>query len=332
MMHAQVIDDDAVAVLREQLRRCAVNGTVVGSVASTAYLPALLEVARGAREHSGFACVATSMMDTDSPAHELVLPLPRPTMELRPRQMWCGDRQYLDKFGWRRSHFFRVFMWYTVLRTGFDLLAVDCDWRFIGNPLPAIHFNLGRSAANSSKGRIDVTGWYDGFTEKLINVGLIWVRSTADTIRVARNAINRTNGAWEQAVFNEELAFRSHVPCCHCSSCLSVYFSRNWTTHNGGKGMRGRAWRKRTERRAEACDGTNRRGLLAAAPPPRSTYRWLAWRADTYNELPLRSRTLGRCTGYAHKCLAWEKEEKASGRMVIPPRQPKVTPPKARPA
>ena len=121
-------------------------------------------------------------------------------------------------------------------------------------------------------------------------------------------------------MFNEELSFRSHVPCCHCSSCLSVYFERNWTTHNGGfGGRRSRVAGQNHTRPQIACD-PNRNRMLGAAPPPGAHFGWRPWQPGAYNELPLTLRRLGRCTGYRHKCLAWERREKEAGRLVVPPK------------
>ena len=299
--------------ITELVRPCSINGTIVGSVASTAYFAALLQLAGSASSHAGFPCVATMMMDSGLPPHHQIVPLPGLASNAHPRQAWCQGKM-AKRHGWRRSHFYRVAMWHMIVGSGFDLLAVDCDWYFTANPLPALHHNLGRHATDQRTAiggpRIDVTGWYDGYTEKLINVGLLWVRSTHATVQLMQDVQNRTAGSWEQAMFNEELSFRSNAPCCHCSSCLSVYFARNWTIHTGGK-----ASRKVYETAPDVC-ASGDDWPPAASPPPKSTYRWPSvWNPREYNNLPISSRTLGRCTGPAHKCYKWEAYERKVGHL-----------------
>ena len=127
-------------------RRCAVNNTVVATVASRAYAPALLELG-GSAARVGFPCVLVLPMDEatlPSPPPLTLLLLPVPTPALLPRQQWCKTNA--NKYGHRRAQLHRVRLWRMVLTAGLDLLAVDAPLRFAASPLPHFHMLVSSAA------------------------------------------------------------------------------------------------------------------------------------------------------------------------------------------
>ena len=121
-------------------RRCAANNTVVATVASRAFAPALLELG-GSAARVGFPCVLVLPMDDGLlplPTPPTLQLLPVPTPSLLPRQQWCNTNA--NKYGHRRAQLHRVRLWRMVLAAGLDLLAVDAPLRFAASPLP--HFHL----------------------------------------------------------------------------------------------------------------------------------------------------------------------------------------------
>ena len=104
-------------------RRCAANNTVVATVASRAFAPALLELG-GSAARVGFPCVLVLPMDDGLlplPTPPTLQLLPVPTPSLLPRQQWCNTNA--NKYGHRRAQLHRVRLWRMVLAAGLDLLA-----------------------------------------------------------------------------------------------------------------------------------------------------------------------------------------------------------------
>ena len=59
----------------------------------------------------------------------------------------------------------------------------------------------------------DVVGVAD--FKKCMNMGLVYTRSTADTVELARRVHNRTQQGWDQGLWNEELnAKADRIRCC----------------------------------------------------------------------------------------------------------------------
>ena len=293
---------------RIDLGACAFSRTVAATVASASYAESMLDLARTARG-AGFGCLVVQAYDNFPELRDRdVLPLPLPKRQpLLPRSIWCtsnftgatrpdGGRAGVGWYGWRRSHLYRTHMWAAVLASGFDLLAVDLDWRFSGpSPVPAIH------EMRAEDGRpLDVLAWWDGDKEKMLNVGLMWIRASPAALSLARRVRNRTFAGWEQGIFNEELQFRDEsstaLTCCHSRVLMWSWFNQSKKDHFLGKA--GGLKRRLQLEGAPACAA---RGALppAEAPPNASLFRWNApdesWTARDYNTL--RTRRWGRCTG-----------------------------------
>ena len=123
--------------LQERVMRCANLRTVVGTVASGSFAPALLSLAHTA-EAVGFACTVVQPFHWFSELrHSALVPLPVPSSPLLPRSAWCTNMSAL--YGWRRSHLYRVRLWRVVLHLHIDLLAVDVDHELSGPPLVSTH-------------------------------------------------------------------------------------------------------------------------------------------------------------------------------------------------
>ena len=153
--------------------RCASNSTVVATVASSEYAPALLKLGASAKEF-GFPCVLVQPMDPEAlirapvPATLLLLPVPQPA--LLPRRQWCGTP---NRYGSRRAQLFRVRLWREVLQRGLDLLAVDATLRLRASPLPHLHHLVA-----SLPGRpVDVLGAQPGWIfNKAFKTTAMWLR------------------------------------------------------------------------------------------------------------------------------------------------------------
>jgi len=115
----------------------------------------------------------------------------------RPPMQWCAQKLS----GWRHSGILKTHALHHLLSVGWNVFFVDTDWRFAANPIPDI-IHLGR----------DVVAARDQ-TRHMLNVGVLWVRSSEETIRVAWRTFNRTLWAWDQAVFTEEAGASKSV-CC----------------------------------------------------------------------------------------------------------------------
>lgn len=219
--------------------RCAVHNTVVGTVASASFAPGLVTQAESAYR-AGFPCVVVQPFDWfDQLQNERLEVLPVPSPRLLPRSVWCKE-PLRHQYGWRRSQLYRVRLWRMVLEHGLDLLAMDLDHQ-VGpiNPVAFLHSlhappeSLSTTASSDASHRAapaDVVAVWDGPGSRYLNVGIMWMRSTAGTRELSRLAENRSWVGWEQQVFNEELNFRegliASVRCCH-TTCLKHYAQRS---------------------------------------------------------------------------------------------------------
>ena len=164
---------DSAMAAWSQVGRCASNSTVVATVASSEYAPALLKLGASAKEF-GFPCVLVQPMDPEAlirapvPATLLLLPVPQPA--LLPRRQWCGTP---NRYGSRRAQLFRVRLWREVLQRGLDLLAVDATLRLRASPLPHLHHLVA-----SLPGRpVDVLGAQPGWIfNKAFKTTAMWLR------------------------------------------------------------------------------------------------------------------------------------------------------------
>ena len=203
---------------RSAMQHCAVNNTVLGTVASASFASALSRFATAARNAGGFPCTVVSAFDhfdalTSNP---LLHALPQPHPPLLPSSLWCNESacprttdgacywvqpRAPDMYGWRRSQLYRVRLWRYVLHHGFDLLAIDLDWTMLYSPLPGIWTAVSPRA--SSGLTVDVVAlWDDNRLNKggYLNVGNMWIRSTRSTRALSVVVENRSWVAWEQQV------------------------------------------------------------------------------------------------------------------------------------
>ena len=295
------------------LRACASLNTVVGVVASARYGPALIGLSRSAAA-AGFGCVAAQAVGPHWFAelgHPLVRALPSPSTAdgppLLPHAPWCNRTQMAFAYTKRLTQLYKAFMWRAVLRMGFHLLAVDCDWRFLATgtlapsaqPGPPMVLNPAAHAL-ALEPRMDVVALHDGYGFKQLNIGLMWMRRTPLTLALAERVLNRTRGAWDQLVLNEELSFGvafRNISCCHTDQLLCLL------NHSSSAASPAQV----RELPARRCWAANEPAIPTAAAPPNGTrHRWTSpWEAQRFNTLHISMRRAGRCTLPTAKCGGW---------------------------
>ena len=277
----------------------------------------------------GFACIAVQPMDPGFPwAHSLLLEsvelyqvLPNPGTRFLPRKQFCisnGTRG--SKWGWRRSHIYRMIMWVTVLQSGYDLLAMDADWKLLSNPLPNLQAThellLPPNSTNRTRTVLHarpadfVAVHHDGMHRRSMNIGVVFIRSNSLTVALARSVLNRTHAAQDQQVVNEELNWRhTSVSCCSAtiahlpavyrqplaSGCgIGGSFIKDKGTHDMKKSVV--EYSTTTDCVAES------KILPATRPPSRSPQKWSGgWNSLSYNQLKSASH-YGRCTSLENQC------------------------------
>ena len=296
-------------------QRCAISNTVVGTVASASYAVGMLNLAQTAR-NVGFACIVVMPFDWfDELRHELIAPLPVASPPLRPRPLWCNP-PYHHQYGWRRSQLYRARLWRVVLEMGLDLLALDLDHQLGSmNPVPFLHAIYAPSetvvwvhpiAANARvPEHTDVVAMWDGPSNRYLNVGIMWLRSTDRTRALTRRCENRTFGGWEQGVFNEEINFNeelSSVRCCH-SMCFKRLFAQSKVDKLlPTKSAQGNVARLKAEG-ADRCTDDQ----PFAAMPPRGSHevqvkKWTGVN-DTLRSKHTTNRKFGRCNHAGNVCI-----------------------------
>ena len=297
--------------------RCAVSNTVVGTVASASFAPGLATLARSAAS-VGFPCVVVMPFDhfpeLDGP---LISALPVPSPPLLPRMIWCTDPKLRNQYGWRRSQLHRARLWRVVIHLGLDLLAMDLD-HMLGprSPVPWLHsvyapaemFASLPATANAERPMpADVVAVWDGPGSRYLNVGIMWMRSTASTRALTLRAENRSFVGWEQQVFNEELNYgedSAGVRCCHTRCLKRLCLSSNATRRLPAKSEQGTLARTRAEG-ADRCDDD---APPAAFPPKLSREPWAERGKWTPQRDVLRSkhhsnRKYGRCNHEFNVCV-----------------------------
>lgn len=281
------------------VKRCLSNDTIIGTPASLIYLPQLVKLAKSVQLF-GFGCVATLPVDA---LHEKVLQkyhhelhvFPTPSVPVLPEPRFCNTSLY----GWRRVHLLKMHLWWhIVVRCRFHLLSIDANYMMDFNPVPtilAMPFQVGGSV-NTEKRSMDVIGVHDGISSKMINIGLVWIRSTQQTRRLVLRTTNRTWGAWDQYVFNDELNFNTNISNIGC--CVSTLLKRAFLQQPNGdaasKNYKGSILR-RTIEGPDIC--ANQR-MPTAHPDPKSRYfPKSAWNSFAYNKAQkINHRRYGRCT------------------------------------
>lgn len=291
---------------------CASLNTVVGVVASARYGRALVGLSHSAVA-AGFGCVAVQAVGPQwfpELGHPRVRALPRPGSAsgppLLPHAPWCNRSQMAFAYTKRLTQLYKAFMLRAVLRMGFHLLAVDCDWRFLAvsalpfaNRVSPMMLNPAAHAL-TLKPEMDVVALHDGYGFKQLNIGLMWMRHTPLTLVLAERVLNRTRGAWDQLVLNEELNFRTefrNISCCHTEQLLCLL------NHSAAESPAQQV----RELPARRCWGAHDRAVPTAADPPVGTRnRWTSpWQAQGFNTLHISMRRTGRCTLPTAKCTGW---------------------------
>lgn len=294
---------------------CAVSNTVVGTVASASYAIGMHNLARTARK-VGFKCIVVMPFDWfDELRHELIVPLPVASPPLRPRQLWCVP-PYNHQYGWRRSQLYRTRLWRVVLEMGLDLLALDLDHQLGSfNPVPFFHAIVSPAetfrwvhdiAANARvPDKTDVVAVWDGPSNRYLNVGVMWLRSTDRTRALTVRCENRTFAGWEQGIFNEEINFNidlSSVRCCH-----SMCFKRLFATSKVAKALPSKSSKGDQVRlKSEGADRCTDEQPFAAMPPRGShevqVKKWTGVN-ETFRSKHMSNRRNGRCNHAGNACI-----------------------------
>ena len=166
--------------------------------------------------------------------------------------------------GWRHAHILKAGLVDVILGAGRDLLIADADW----TPIPGASVSVSSMLMRLNSLNWDVAtftnGWgynrarspFHGSCGRMINIGLMWMRSTPETRHLAVRFVNRTFGAWDQAIFNQEIEAAQRVRCCNMEHLMHGTFS-----HNHGRRMAEGHGRK-----MEECG--SRLPLGDALPPP----------------------------------------------------------------
>ena len=319
------------------LAECVTWGVVAGTVASSAYADALVFLSQSAHA-AGFRCVVVQPFENVTISNGFqrknltyVRSLTLPAASLIPRNMWCNASAVnnvntahysLQRHGWRRSHLYRTRLWRSILEHGYDMLSVDLDWTFVDlrlQPLqpPDSLVPMLRAVRTINNEPVDVVSIHDGQARMLLNVGLVFLRSTIATIQLARRVENRSFGAWEQALFNEELNFGTdEISCCHVARdvpCdLNIFLRPRDEIHVQGHEKRHIRKRVEIEGQAQCSEDLP----PSALPPKRTRYLWrhqlpadpvgkfsgMGWQQlGHYNELDGK-RPSGRCTALKNVC------------------------------
>mmetsp|Transcript_23888 Transcript_23888/g.61036 ORF Transcript_23888/g.61036 Transcript_23888/m.61036 type:complete len:381 (-) Transcript_23888:142-1284(-) len=294
---------------------CAVDGTVVGTVASASYAAGMHNLAASAHK-VGFACIVVMPFDWFSDLHhDLIVPLPVASPSLRPRQMWCRP-PYKDQYGWRRSQLYRARLWREVLALNLNLLAMDLDHQLGSvSPLPFIravyapsepegHVQKTGLEATRRPGVADIVAVWDGPAGRYLNVGIMWIRSTPTTRALAVRCENRSFSGWEQEIFNEEINYNMELQdarCCH-SSCFKRLFETSKVVKSlPAKSGRGSSARLQAEGRDRCSDDQP----YAVYPPRGSPEPWVKkWMPfnDTLRSKHFSNRKYGRCNIASNVC------------------------------
>ena len=180
----------------------------------------------------------------------------------------------------------------------------------LNNPVPAL-----RMLHTASGAAIDIAAVHDGPQNKMLNIGLLWLRASPTAIELVRRSENRTWGGWDQYIVNDELNFNialAKLTCCH-SPCIKRAFSTQGdAADKSSKGAR-------TRRRAEGADTCSSDMPIAASPPSGSRLGHGLWSPSAYN-LPqkLNHRRFGRCTHLSKtdSCRDWDIPRLSNGTAV----------------
>ena len=233
----------------------------------------------------GFACVAVQPASTTAftmlsrlqhAGHVYLLDPPK--RPLRPRTQWCSSP---NAYAWRRMQLARALMLERILTAladhkGGSVLALDVRSRLQANP---VQFITGLNAHDGP--RPDIV-YRVPAQQKLVGVGLIWIRSTPMTRALATTVANRTWATGDAIAFAEELNFgvaSQGLGCCHTRCLDSFVTQRNGSLAAASEPLTG-----------SACSDE---GPPAAPPQRLAMHRWRRrWRPNVdvgiYND-PLKT-------------------------------------------
>ena len=187
---------------------------VVTVVTLSAYCSSAAEMAETAFG-VGFPKILMATDEVRCMAHKRVLareysPSPRLTSAV------CLSEECVWPCAYRRVWPIKFAALTEVLEAGLHTLLLDADWRFVQRPFATFAalagFNVdvvGRLDPCLSDARRQTAGC------RLFNLGQLVVRSTAETIAIARRVANRSIVAWDQAVFSEEVSHSVVRRCAH---------------------------------------------------------------------------------------------------------------------
>ena len=291
-------------------RRCIRDGAVVLSVATNAaYVEHVQQLASTAEVPCVIVACSSLVVPSLGSSNVQLMQLPY-SSTWRPPPRWCQQR----KAGWRHAAILKLEALLHLLVAGVDVLVLDADWRVRAGQNP-VH-------AARSTGR-DVVGLRD-VTRHQLNIGAVYVRSTAGTVHAVRRAFNRTHVAWDQPVLTEEFGAAEGVACC-------------WTADLRGaiERPRGRMATRGQKAYMQQLDTHCRpaaSGLHALAPPsllPSGTRSFWheRWSPNRFNELARRYYEW-RCNRCDSKCVLERCELNASS--PLPPVTRVDAPPAAR--
>lgn len=250
---------------------------------SDVYFDGIKQFAVAARD-KGAPCVVASVRHGVTATHHLVRKLELPRAALwKPEPEFCRGRNP----GWRHTGVLKTQLILYILRKGFDCFIMDVDWRSAdGFAGPIIQL---RSSD------IDIAAPPDHAFRggHLINIGLLWMRNKPEMLRIAERVANRTYGAWDQLIFNQEVNSATKLVCCASYHLLQTMNHRMPKSSSLGNDL------KRDSTSQEECS-SDRRQYAMALPPPRGTHDGVYpnWQHYGYNH------DATRCTS---RCLACHK-------------------------
>ena len=260
-----------------RIEDCAANATVLFTCVDARFAlnaRRLAESVRAVGEFPAVLAVVQGDAFLDALPRALALQVrlaPAVAGALLPGPVWCSDAELVELWGWRRTQLYKVAAYELLLARGLSVLTVDADWTMAR---PA----LARVAA----ARADVVGFADRRYQsgRYVNFGLHWTRATPATARLAARVANRSAQAWDQFVWNVELAAAAGtggVACCaRGDGALVGAFEMNRTAHMRKASRDGGGQAPAAER---ACHAHER----ALAPPSALGFEHPAWNASRFN-------------------------------------------------
>jgi hypothetical protein len=238
---------------------CAVRGTntVIGMLATNNFyfqgIVALAGLVRGEA-----ACVLASVPIRVSDSSPLVLKLQFPlASKWLPEPEFCVVRTS----GWRQASVLKTQLLEHILQRSYDALIVDADWRV--KPAGTIAPVLLR--LNSLKWDMVAPSDVLKLGHRLMNVGLMWMRSSSAMRQIVSRSANRSYAAWDQLIVNQEVESYAAIRCCDDNvhhMLQRVFYHQNKSSEFGN----GAKFKNMSQ---ETCSAL--RPALMALPPPNCT-------------------------------------------------------------